>query len=78
MTTDGVRRLLAAADRHRAAAAAARAADLSAAAAAVGLPEFSLDVSSCRGLDRRVRQAAAQGMQQLREALGMSPAPLPP
>ncbi len=60
-----MRRLLQAADAHAAAAA----------AAPTSRPRerqrLQLDVSSCRGLERDVRQAASQGMQQLRAALGL-------
>jgi hypothetical protein len=34
-----------------------------------GRPVFTVDVGSCRGLERGVRQAAMLGMDQLREAL---------
>ena len=48
--------------------------DRSSAAGAGRRPPFRLDVGSCRGLDRQVRQAAALGMAQLRAALGLPPA----
>ena len=52
ITSDGLRRLFAAAAARSAAA------------------QLRVDVSSCRGLDRAVRQAATLGMAQLRTALG--------
>lgn len=68
VSTEGVRQLLVAADGHAAAAAAA-------AGGGQGAREpFRVDVGSCRGLERGVRQAAALGMPQLRGALGMPPA----
>lgn len=88
MTTEGVRRLLVAADAHAAAAAAAGAAGPSSSTNGSGSDgsrngssssmkrePFRLDVGSCRGLERGVRQAAALGMPQLRAALGLPTAP---
>jgi hypothetical protein len=77
-----VRRLLQAADAHAAAAAATLdVSSISGGAQQRWQPEqqrqqqqqqrLQLDVSSCRGLERGVRQAASKGMQQLRAALGL-------
>ena len=90
VTTEGVRRLLVAADAHAAAAAAPVAAGTSSSthgssgsggrtssssSSSMNREPFRLDVGSCRGLERGVRQAAAAGLPQLRAALGLPPAP---
>ncbi|PSC74657.1 F-box LRR-repeat 6-like [Micractinium conductrix] len=67
VTTEGVRALLLAADAHAAAAAAQSAGS----SGGGGGQLFHLDVSSCRGLERRVRQAATLDMPRLRAALGL-------
>lgn len=69
MTTEGVRQLLLASDRHRHSghsSGSGRAGDKP-------IPPLRLDVSSCRGLDRAVRQAATTDGVKLRAALGLPP-----
>ena len=83
VTTEGVRQLLVAADGHAAAAVAAAARHSSSIVSSssngghssAAREPFRLDVGSCRGLERGVRQAAALGMPQLRAALSLPPAP---
>ncbi|EFN51581.1 hypothetical protein CHLNCDRAFT_55036 [Chlorella variabilis] len=77
VTTGGVRQLLLAADRHAAEVEASRAGSSTGSGGGggggggQGRQAFTIDVSSCRGLERGVRQAATQGMRQLRSALGL-------
>ncbi|KAI3424296.1 hypothetical protein D9Q98_009851 [Chlorella vulgaris] len=68
VSSEGVRQLLQAADMH-AAEAACSAGGSSSNSSGSGRPVFTVDVGSCRGLERGVRQAAMLGMDQLREAL---------
>ncbi|KAL4431484.1 hypothetical protein ABPG75_006740 [Micractinium tetrahymenae] len=78
VTTDGVRQLLLASDRHRQSSSGAGGQGGSGAGSGGGGGSGSrggqplrLDVSSCRGLDRAVRQAATLDGGRLRAALGL-------